>query len=171
MMTTVTKVTDLQLVLLSAASQRRDGSLLPPPETLRSARGLSKAIAALLKRGLIVEVDAADPAQAWRVEGTRHIGVIITDEGRAAIGIEAAAAPAAVEEVSASAAPKQDSKAALVLDLLAREQGATLDELVAATGWLPHSTRAALTGLRKKGKSIDRRKRGELSCYHMVAAA
>ena len=32
-----------------------------------------------------------------------------------------------------------------------RKTGATLDDLVEATGWLPHTTRAALTGLRKKG--------------------
>lgn len=43
-----------------------------------------------------------------------------------------------------------------MLSLLRRETGASLDELVAATGWLPHTTRAALTGLRKKGHAIDR---------------
>jgi len=38
--------------------------------------------------------------------------------------------------------------------LLQRDCGATLDELVASTGWLPHTTRAALTGLRKRGFTI-----------------
>lgn len=44
----------------------------------------------------------------------------------------------------------------LVLDLLMRQEGASLDELVAATGWLPHSARAALTALRKKRHAIER---------------
>ena len=30
----------------------------------------------------------------------------------------------------------------------------TLAELIAATGWLPHTTRAALTGLRKRGYAV-----------------
>ncbi|UAK25639.1 DUF3489 domain-containing protein [Sphingomonas nostoxanthinifaciens] len=43
-----------------------------------------------------------------------------------------------------------------MLDLLRRDAGATLTELITATAWLPHSTRAALTGLRKKGHAIER---------------
>ena len=50
---------------------------------------------------------------------------------------------------------------ALVLDLLRREEGATLAELIAATGWLPHTTRATLTGLKKKAHVIERGKRGD----------
>jgi DNA-binding IclR family transcriptional regulator len=57
-----------------------------------------------------------------------------------------------------------------VLAHLQREQGATLAELVAATGWQPHTIRAMLTGLRKKGHVIERRKRGEVSCYHLPVA-
>ena len=49
---------------------------------------------------------------------------------------------------------KAQSKVSMVLDLLRRPTGAALDELVTVTGWLPHTTRAALTGLRKKGHSL-----------------
>jgi hypothetical protein len=45
---------------------------------------------------------------------------------------------------------------ALIAGLLEQEQGATLDELIAATGWLPHTTRAALTGLLRKGFALDK---------------
>jgi DNA-binding MarR family transcriptional regulator len=62
----------------------------------------------------------------------------------------------------------KSSKIALVLDLLRRQEGATLAELIEATGWLPHSARAVLTGLRKKGHTIERAKRGELTCYHLA---
>jgi hypothetical protein len=48
------------------------------------------------------------------------------------------------------------SKISVIKDLLFRNDGASLDELTAATGWLPHTIRAALTGLRKKGYGIER---------------
>jgi Protein of unknown function (DUF3489) len=51
-------------------------------------------------------------------------------------------------------APRGGSKLALVIALLERDHGATIEELIAATGWLPHSTRAALTGLRKRGYAV-----------------
>lgn len=44
---------------------------------------------------------------------------------------------------------------------LAREEGASLDELTTATSWQPHSCRAFLTGLRKKGWAIERKKRAD----------
>jgi DNA-binding MarR family transcriptional regulator len=62
------------------------------------------------------------------------------------------------------------TKSALVLALLKREQGSTLAELVDATAWQPHTARAMLTGLRKKGHAIERRKRGDLTCYHLPSA-
>ena len=49
---------------------------------------------------------------------------------------------------TASATPRL-TKTATVVALLGSDGGATLAELIAATGWLPHTTRAALTGLRK----------------------
>lgn len=61
------------------------------------------------------------------------------------------------------------SKIATVVALLEREQGATLDEMVEATGWLPHTMRAALTGLRKKGRAIAKDKRGDATRYRIEA--
>lgn len=59
----------------------------------------------------------------------------------------------------------------MVLGMLQRDDGATLAELVTATGWLPHTTRAALTGLRKKSHQIEKGKRGEETVYRIVSAA
>jgi len=67
--------------------------------------------------------------------------------------------------------PQRESKISKVIALFSREEGATLDEMVEVTGWLPHTTRAALTGLKKKGHTIERSKRGEVSCYHVKARA
>lgn len=67
--------------------------------------------------------------------------------------------------------PPAPSKISIGLDLLRREEGATLAELVAATGWLPHTTRAALTGLRKKGHALEKGKRDDVTCYYVRSAA
>jgi hypothetical protein len=63
---------------------------------------------------------------------------------------------------------KAASKISGVIVLLQRAEGATLAEIVAATGWQPHTTRAALTGLKKKGHSITRDKRDEVTCYRIA---
>ena len=67
---------------------------------------------------------------------------------------------------------KSPSKSALVLKLLGRTKGATIAEIEGPTGWQPHSTRAYLSGLRKKGRSIvrEQRKTGE-TAYRIVDAA
>ena len=52
--------------------------------------------------------------------------------------------------------PRPGSKQALMISLLSRQQGASLAEMMEATGWLPHTTRAALTGLRQRGCTIGR---------------
>lgn len=51
---------------------------------------------------------------------------------------------------------KQTTKTEKVVELLKRSKGASLEELTKATGWLPHTTRAAMTGLRKKGHTVER---------------
>jgi hypothetical protein len=52
--------------------------------------------------------------------------------------------------------PRAGSKLGRVIDLLQRSEGATIPNLIEATGWLPHTTRAALTGLRKRGYAVAR---------------
>ncbi|MDP4026656.1 DUF3489 domain-containing protein [Methylobacterium sp. NEAU 140] len=52
------------------------------------------------------------------------------------------------------AEPRSWTKIARVLALLRRPEGVDLAALVAATGWLPHTARAALTGLRRKGHAM-----------------
>ena len=74
-----------------------------------------------------------------------------------------------VEPTAETNLPK--TKSGQVLALLQRPDGATLAELISATNWKPHTTRAALTGLRKKGHAIVKGKRGEVTCYNVPAAA
>jgi hypothetical protein len=68
-------------------------------------------------------------------------------------------------------APRPNSKIGRVLDMLATEAGATIGELTTATGWLEHTTRAALTGLRHRGYELrlTRKERDGASVYRIVA--
>ena len=69
------------------------------------------------------------------------------------------------EAVTVPARRTVPTKAASVQKLLSRPKGATLAEVMEATGWLPHSARAFMTGLRKKGYALVRecRTSGETS--------
>lgn len=63
-------------------------------------------------------------------------------------------------------------KTATVIKLLQRKDGASIAALIEATGWLPHSTRAALTGLRKKGYAVERDKaRDKTTTIYRITAA
>ena len=64
------------------------------------------------------------------------------------------------------------TKSSQVCKLLARPRGATVPEIMTATGWQNHSVRAFFTGLRKKGQMLTREERtsGELA-YRLVQPA
>ena len=62
------------------------------------------------------------------------------------------------------------SKPQQILDLLNRDCGATLVELATLANWLPHSTRAYLTGLRKKGHVIDSEKVNGVRRYRLSSS-
>lgn len=60
------------------------------------------------------------------------------------------------------------NKSAQILAMLERPDGASLAQLVELTGWLPHTTRAALTGLKKRGHAIISEKADSLRMYRIV---
>lgn len=63
---------------------------------------------------------------------------------------------------------QQPTKALQVEKLLKAAKGASLDDMVLATGWQPHSCRAFLTGLRKKGHIIVRAKRKDGISFYRI---
>ena len=69
------------------------------------------------------------------------------------------------------AAPRDGSKLARVIDLLQRSDGVTIPNLTEATGWLPHTTRAALTGLRKRGYAVIRERIGAGDSIYRISDA
>jgi hypothetical protein len=181
-----TKLTDTQLCILSKAAQREDGIVILP-ERLRG--GAAQAVLGkLIDGGLVEEIAGGPDLPAWRQdEEGRPVALRITSAGLEAIGIETEnegegsegaekAGPEGSEPVQggleqkAGAAPLIGSKQALVIEMLAREGGASMDELTAATGWLPHTTRAALSGLRKKGHAITRAKRADGASVYRIEA-
>jgi hypothetical protein len=165
------KLSDTQLIILSSAAQREDG-LAILPETLKGAA--KAAVTRLLGLGFVKEVPVKRGAPAWRTdEEEKPLGLKLTKAGSAALGLaedgaseEEAAPPKtrrkpkkhAPGEDQASREPRAGSKQAQIIALMQRKSGASLAAMVEATGWLPHTTRAALTGLRQKGYAIERDK-------------
>jgi len=172
----MTKLSDLHYVLLVIAAKRANGSILPPSTSVGVTRaGLTRAINTLLKRGLAQEAEAEDENSVWRTEGKRKIAAIITAAGRAAVAEADGkkpedAPPSAPPEAPSAVEAKPQTKQALLISMLQREEGATLAQLVEATSWLPHTTRAALTGLRKKGHIITASKVDGGSLYRIQVA-
>jgi Protein of unknown function (DUF3489) len=166
------KLTDAQFVMMSAAAQRKDGCLAPA--TIKGA-ALSKVSAKLAKPGLAREIEAKPGGPIWRRDDAGHgYALKLTAAGLKAIAVEEgpqdAIEPGDVPQPQTKnraipdqeihparvAAPRDRSKLALVIELLRRADGATIIDLTQATGWLPHTTRAALTGLRKRGYAVIR---------------
>jgi hypothetical protein len=189
------KLTDLQLIVLSAAAMRDDGLAIVPAKMNKA--GAAKVGASLIARKLMREVKAKPGMPVWRHdEDGRSVSLMITKAGRNAIGV-AAAAPAATaradkkdngDQPLAKRAPEEPvgrcgvqreptptprvgTKQALVISMLSAKSGVTLDDLIEATGWLPHTTRAALTGLRQKGFSIERTREQNASVYRLSGKA
>ena len=67
-----------------------------------------------------------------------------------------------------SISSKPASKQQQLATLLVRDEGATLDQMIEATGWLPHTTRAALTGLKRKGYAISSDKLDGVRTYRAI---
>jgi hypothetical protein len=185
-----TKLIDAQRIVLSGAAQRDDGAAMLPERLTEKAA--QKLAATLIAKGLVRELRARADMPVWRRnEAGRAIALVVTKLGREAIkgdgdrqkddtAADASAPSIASAEPSQIAAssrsertiPRQGSKLAEVMALLGRKQGVGIEELMSATGWLPHTTRAALTGLRKRGFAIERsRTEKGASVYRIVLAA
>lgn len=94
-------------------------------------------------------------------------GVRLTDIGRAALAPPAASADTQAETQAEAPSPTpanpgqsttatKPRKKDQLIALLQAEAGVTVPDIAAALGWQPHTTRAALTGLKKAGHTIDK---------------
>ena len=93
----MSKLSDTQSIILSAAAQRPDGNVLPLPGSLRGGAA-AKVVAALLARGLIREHIVDSPRKAYAAMNTiwrnlpepdgRGVLLFITAAGLEAIGVD-----------------------------------------------------------------------------------
>jgi len=74
----------------------------------------------------------------------------------------------ATKPTAQSAKSEPKTKNQQVIDLLSSEGGATLEEMATLAGWLPHSTRSFMTGLKKKGHVIESEKVDGIRHYRIV---
>ena len=168
------KLTDTQTIILSAAAGRDDGSIHPLPKTLKGG-AVTKVTGALLRKGLIAEAPGRedwpgrrDPYFAITAEGALAINVELAecphlaDTGAQAAGGGQETAPAADTPPKAKKAAtgrdtakgpvklRTGTKLALMIEMLRRPEGATVDQIMDATGWQRHSVRGAFAGALKK---------------------
>ena len=127
--------------------------------TLRISGPILKLTAAGLKAIAFDEgpKDAIEPGEASQPQLLPEAknGVSLDDVGRHA----------------PTAAPRDGSKLALMIDLLRRADGATIVDLTQATGWLAHTARAAITGLRKRGYAVTRERIGAGASVYRISGA
>jgi predicted ArsR family transcriptional regulator len=74
------------------------------------------------------------------------------------------------KRIEPPAAARQHTKADRLLQMLRTGTGASLDEMVEAMGWQPHTVRAAMTGLRKRGIEIVRKVEGNTAVWSAAPA-
>ena len=184
-------ITDTGRALLHAAMLRDDG-LLPRPDRLAGA-ALVRVAAALTDSGLAEPVSVHPEQPRWRNIAGAPTGLRITEAGRAAAdvkqtlstGCEARedtaladgerlpdqrlADDAPAGPVSARP-PRPGSKAAQLLTMLSRAEGATVDALTAALVWQPHTVRAALTRLPQRGLTISADRTARPTTYRIAPA-
>jgi hypothetical protein len=177
----MTKLSDTQAVILSAASQRDDGAVLPLPERLKLKGGaVDKVLGSLKTKGLIDHLgtprgDNPPPLRITRA-GLRAIGIETEDDAQdgatlADTGATSADAGAQATEAGRAATPawrkakvakrakaaparkptlRTGTKQALMIEMLKRPEGATVEQIAAATGWQRHTIRGAISGALKK---------------------
>ncbi len=174
-------LTDAQRVILAAAGGRDSGLVLPTPKSLGDNRGtLGVILKSLLTRGLITERPIMPDEMLWR--DTAELGrttLVISAAGLEQMGIDpnehvqhesdnsrlvdetretattgrlgGAAEKAAPAQESV---PKPGSKLDALINALRQRDGATIAELMTATGWQAHSVRGAISGSLKKKRGL-----------------
>ncbi len=168
---TMTKLTDTQLIVLGKACERTDGAVYPVTTKLNGG-ALAKVLNSLIAKDLIKEVRAKRDETVWRRDDEdRPLTLYATPAAYQALGIEQETSG---QEAEASEKPKRtrvakgakvtkekptctraDSKQAQLIEMLKAPKGATIDEIVAAFGWQPHTVRGAIAGALKKKLGLE----------------
>ena len=177
----MSRLSDSQLTVLTAACQRNDRCVFPVTANLKG-NAAGNVLKSLLKKELIKEVRAKRDDTVWRHDEERgRMTLVATKDALAALGIDAgnetddAAVDGAAEPLASTEArpkpskrtkgsktkepkspgPRAGSKQAQLIAMLRRAKGATIDEIVEALEWQPHTVRGAIAGALKKKLGLD----------------
>jgi Protein of unknown function (DUF3489) len=124
------QLSDTQLVVLSAASQRPNHSVHPLTVKLPGG-AVAKVLGSLLAKGLIKEI------QAEREETSTDSETKPSDKGKS-------------QSKHKQPRTRPGSKQAKLIEMLKRPNGATVEEIVKKFEWQPHTVRGAIAGALKK---------------------
>ncbi len=162
----MTDLTETQTRILSAGAQRSDGCAMPLPKGLHGAAA-QKVVNMLVGRGLIEEVqaDTHKDAPFWRETGDGHgTTLVVTAAGLTAIGVEPVVVQIMARVRKASEKPEQPAtvqalrtgtRQSQLINMLKKQGGASIAEIVTATGWQPHTIRGTISGVLKKKLGLN----------------
>jgi len=166
----MTKLTETQSIILSAGAQRPENIALPLPKGLAGAAA-KMAVSKMIEHGWLQEVDAnlRRNEPLWRETGDGHgTTLVVTDAGLLAIGIDPVVVKTVVAirkhtaEMPAPASPaaiqpklRTGTKQATLISMLRAPDGATIEEIMTATGWQSHTVRGAMAGALKKKLGLE----------------
>jgi len=156
------KLTATQTTVIKAAAARPNGNIEPLPTNLRGG-ARTAVIDGLLARDLITKFQCHDRVEYY-----------LTDAAYAAVGrkrkvpapvipdpeTEAAASTAEAnwsqeEQAPAKHRTRENSKQATVIAMLQHPDGTTVQQVMAATGWLAHTVRGTFAGALKKKLGLN----------------
>lgn len=151
------QLSDAQSVILSAACAREDGAIFPVTAPLKGG-AVGNVCKSLLKHGLIEETEATDLDTVWRYDEDRGaITLRATPLARTVLGIiEEDMVMARVAEMAATLVHHPTgTKQETLIEMLRAEGGATIEEIIAATGWQAHTVRGVISGVLKKKLGLE----------------
>lgn len=144
------QLSDAQAVILSTACAREDGAVFPVTASLKGG-AVGNVCKSLLKQGLIEEIAATDLNTVWRHDEERGpITLRATPLAYSTLGVTDQQDETPVETPTAPIQRRKGTKQETLIQMLRAEGGATIDEIVEATGWQAHTVRGAMSGTLKK---------------------
>ena len=148
---TLIQLTITQATILSAACARDDGLVFPVTASIKGGP-VGNSLKSLLKRGLIEEIKASNLNTVWRHDEAGSLTLRTTPLAYSALGIgDAEGTAPAVQPDLTPATRRKGTKKAQLIAMLTTADGASINEIIAVTGWLAHTARGVISGvLRKK---------------------
>jgi hypothetical protein len=102
---------------------------------------------AVASKRILAELDKLEPVPCQTAPGAGQAAQDATEQAPAkSEGTRKKKAPKAARKAEEAAGPREGSKTSKVIDLLRREGGATLTEIMKKMGWQQHTTRALMSG-------------------------